>query len=116
VNANDIGGFMICKKAKSSRYACELCRQRIEVSGFGQVRMREMEQAGKRMALLCNECGGKAVETITQAAAKPEHPGATLEILPDALEQIADRDPQLAKELFRKDAETREREAKDKKA
>lgn len=111
----DIGGFMICKKAKSSPYACTLCRHRIEVSPYGQVRMQEMAKTGKRMALLCNECGGKAVETITQAAAKPEHPGATIEILPNALDQIADGDPELAKALFRRDAETREqkRKAKD---
>lgn len=73
-----------------------------------------MEETGKRMALLCNECGGLAAQTITEhISANPGHPGAQIEILPDALDQIADRDPQLAKELFRKDAETRERNAKD---
>jgi hypothetical protein len=111
-------GFMICKKATSSPFACAVCRQRIEVSVFGKIRMREMhEKEGVKMTLLCNECGGKVMDEMRRRSeAEPEkHREDSIEILPNALEAIADTDKKLALELFRKDAETRARDAKDKK-
>lgn len=110
---NDIGGFMICKKASSSPHACENCRDRIEVSVYGKVRMQQMAETGKRMALLCNTCGATAMATMTEMAAASPKQQTTIEVLPVAIEQIADRDPELMKALFRRDSETRAQKAKD---
>lgn len=105
-------GYMICASAKSSRYVCANCRARIEVSPYGQARIKQFNDEGKTMLLLCNPCGNEALAAVNKRVqTEPQHQ-ATLEILHGALEAIADRDPELAKQIFRADAATRAAEAK----
>ena len=104
-----LAGYIICRKVASSPYACVCCRQRVAITTDGKIRLLEYHAKGQELAILCNACGAQMTDKLT---ADPNGHGIDLEILPHALKEIADRAPELAKELFRKEAKQRAEEAK----
>lgn len=116
INPND-PGIMVCARAHpgdTPLLNCGQCEAGLKISGFGLTRLLEFRYTtGRDMTILCNACGKLAMDAIQSRMRENPAFGASMEILPNALEAIADTDPELAKQLFRRDAETRDAERRE---
>jgi hypothetical protein len=101
-------GFMICARSSDGQFTCMLCGAKLKISPFGVERLTEHLKLGKWLAVACTPCGGQAMKQVSDAiAANPDHPGASLEILPHAQDFIQALEPELLEDLKKRDAETR---------